>query len=88
LAPPERLDQYVKSGGVSVSMVDHFYDKIYHIHKLESQNPYLMKKAKEGHDILTEMMMAFIATFRLIDLNITGPIYGKLPYVQPKFKDF
>jgi uncharacterized protein len=88
IAPPERLQQYVNGGGVSVSMIEHFYDKIYHIHRLESQNSYLMEKAKERHNILTEMMMSFIATFRLLDLNLTGPIYGKLPYVEPKFKDY
>jgi HD superfamily phosphodiesterase len=38
------LENYVHSGGNSASVLDHFYDKLFHLHVVASQNPYLVRE--------------------------------------------
>lgn len=42
-ATEERLQEYINKGGKSISTVDHFYDKLLHVGKFQTTNPYYIK---------------------------------------------
>lgn len=56
VATPERFKAYK---GESRSMIDHYYDKLLHIHKMSSGNEHLEKRAKEEHKIMVDFVLAF-----------------------------
>nr|AEX62290.1 putative metal-dependent phosphohydrolase [Moumouvirus Monve] len=57
----ERFNKY-KSGHKSISMIDHYYDKLLHIGKLaylKSQNPYILKEAEKRNEIMIDFVLNF-----------------------------
>ena len=67
IATLDRLQQFVNRGGTSDSALDHFYDKLLHIHKMESGNPYLDRIALERHQVMVDFVLKltnFIQTNR------------------------
>ncbi|AQN68691.1 metal dependent phosphohydrolase [Saudi moumouvirus] len=57
----ERFNKY-KSGHKSISMIDHYYDKLLHIGKpacLRSQNPYILKEAEKRNEIMINFVLNF-----------------------------
>lgn len=57
LIDPERFNSYTKSE----TMIDHFYDKILHIHQplIQTGNPYLVKKAQERYNQVIDFLIEF-----------------------------
>ncbi len=58
VASPQRMEEY-KKGGYSASLIDHFYDKLLHIHHLSSGSTILRKEAEERREILVEFVLEF-----------------------------
>lgn len=61
IATPEKFDNYLRVKQ-SVSMMDHFYDKILHITSPEAilfDNPYLRREAQERHDYIVDFVLRF-----------------------------
>uniref|UniRef100_A0A6G6AD82 Hd superfamily phosphodiesterase n=1 Tax=Borely moumouvirus TaxID=2712067 RepID=A0A6G6AD82_9VIRU len=57
----DRFNKY-KSGHKSVSMIDHYYDKLLHIGKstnLRSQNPYILEEAKKRNEEMIEFVLNY-----------------------------
>lgn len=49
------LDDYIKSGGKSKSQIDHYYDKLLHLHVgIHIKNAYIEEQMKAGYGILKE----------------------------------
>jgi uncharacterized protein len=62
LATPERFAKYQSSGGGSVSMIDHYYDKLLSVARPPPeivQNPFLEKQAKESAGPLLKVCLIF-----------------------------
>lgn len=57
-ATPDRLIEYMKTGE-SNSLVDHFYDKILHIHKMVSRSTTLQTVANQRHVIMVNFVLEF-----------------------------
>ena len=60
-ATPERFDAYMK-GVNSISMIDHYYDKLLHIgrpEKLRSQNPYILRQAAKRNDVMASFVVDY-----------------------------
>ena len=51
-----RFDEYQKNKK-SISMIDHFYDKLLHLHKLSSGNKYLQEIADQRHTQMVEWLI-------------------------------
>jgi uncharacterized protein len=58
VASKERYDQY-KATGTSASLIDHFYDKLLHVHKLSSGCPELQEIANERRQIMVDFVLEF-----------------------------
>lgn len=56
IATPDRYKNYTKS---SVSMIDHYYDKLLHIGKFDSGNKYLDNLSKERQGLMEDVCLAF-----------------------------
>lgn len=56
IAPPHRFEQYQ---GRSDSMMDHFYDKLLHIHQMSSGFPYFLQKAQDLHREMIDFCLEF-----------------------------
>lgn len=56
IASPERFAGYK---GTSESMMDHFYDKLLHLHKIQTKNAYLKCEAKQRHSIIVDFCLDF-----------------------------
>ncbi|AGC02341.1 Metal dependent phosphohydrolase [Acanthamoeba polyphaga moumouvirus] len=57
----ERFNKY-KSGHKSISMIDHYYDKLLHIGKsacLRSQNTYILGEAEKRNEIMIDFVLNF-----------------------------
>jgi uncharacterized protein len=60
-ATSERFAAYMK-GARSVSMIDHYYDKLLHIgkpHCLRSQNPYILEEAARRNNVMTQFVIDY-----------------------------
>lgn len=60
-ANPERFAAYMR-GARSVSMIDHYYDKLLHIgkpHCLRSQNPYILEEAARRNNVMTQYVIDY-----------------------------
>lgn len=55
-AHPSRFENYQ---GVSISMIDHLYDKVFHLANIETDNPYFQEKIKERHQELIDFLLDF-----------------------------
>lgn len=64
VASEDRLREYMKTG-YSVSMIDHFYDKLLHIRKLSSGSLTLQKIADERHQIMVDFVLDFGRTGKI-----------------------
>ena len=60
------LDQYVKSGGVSNSMLDHFYDKLLHLHCRASSNEYILEECRERIGMMKNWILSTNKTILLV----------------------
>jgi len=61
IATPERFNAY-KTGVSSVSMIDHYYDKLLHIGKpgcLRSQNRYILDEAARRNHIMVQYVLDY-----------------------------
>lgn len=58
-ASPDKLENYLKRGGTSESLIDHMFDKVLHIHHLSSGSTILQKIADEGHAIIVNFVLEF-----------------------------
>jgi uncharacterized protein len=58
VATKERFQQY-QSNKESVSMIDHFYDKLLHLNEYPSGNEYLHKLGKERHSVVENFVLQF-----------------------------
>lgn len=56
IATAERYKEYK---GNSRSMIDHYYDKLLHIHKLDSGNEYLQRMANIRHDKMVNYVLNY-----------------------------
>ena len=56
IATPERFKNYT---GKSLSMIDHYYDKLLHLSNMHTQNQYLLNEAKKRHDIMVNFCLEF-----------------------------
>ena len=59
IATPEKLESYQRQGGFSASLIDHYYEKLLHIHRLSSGSPTLQKIADERHEVMVEFVLEF-----------------------------
>lgn len=78
------FDLYIKGGGKSASMIDHFYDKLFHLGAIGTTNPYLLKEACKRLQVMKEWL--FKANRFLSLLKIKEPIYGSkvaFPWLSP-----
>lgn len=60
-ATKERFDNYIR-GVKSISMIDHYYDKLLHIgqsQRLRSQNPYILQEANKRIDIMVQYVVDY-----------------------------
>lgn len=63
IATPEKFEGYMK-GKRSISMIDHYYDKILHIGKpeaLKSQNKYILEEAARRNDLMAQFVIDYWA---------------------------
>ena len=58
LATQERMQAYIERKE-SLSMIDHYYDKLLHIDQLGSENPYLSGIAKSRRQIMVDFLIEF-----------------------------
>lgn len=61
VATRERFDDY-KSGKKSISMIDHYYDKLLHIGNpeyLKSQNPYILQEAAKRNNLMIKYVLDY-----------------------------
>lgn len=58
IATPARFKQYSATGR-SQSMIDHFYDKLLHLHKFSANNEYLDREKMERHKTLVKVCLQF-----------------------------
>ncbi len=56
IASPERFANYV---GNSDSMIDHFYDKLLHIGKLDTPNPYYLSESSKRSQIMIDVCLYY-----------------------------
>jgi uncharacterized protein len=56
IATPERFKAYT---GGSLSMIDHFYDKLVHVSTLETKNPWLLKEAAIRRQVMIDFLFEF-----------------------------
>lgn len=76
-ATESRLKEYMKTG-YSISMIDHFYDKLLHIRHLSSGSKTLQKIADERHRIMVDYVLNFGKTGRIEWMGIkTDPKLSK-----------
>lgn len=62
VATPERFESYLMlraEGKTSLSLMDHVYDKLLHVHKMRSDNSYLKAEAEKRRDIMIEFCLLF-----------------------------
>ncbi len=52
-------ERFAKYSGTSQSMMDHFYDKLLHLSKMDTKNLYIQKEAITRHKVLTEFCLEF-----------------------------
>ena len=71
------LDSYIKSGGTSSCMVQHYFDKLLLIHEMASGDIDLQMMANHRAKAAKNWLLNFCGTLRL--LQISAPLYGK-PY--------
>lgn len=56
VAPPERFARY---NGESASMIDHYYDKLVHVARLESDNPFFHREALARRKVMLDFLFDF-----------------------------
>lgn len=59
VATPERFQAYT---GDSLSMIDHYYDKLLHLDKAASGNPYIKEALKSRLQVMMKIVLDFGAT--------------------------
>lgn len=77
VATENRLKEYMKIG-YSISLIDHFYDKLLHIRRLSSGSRTLQKLADERHCIMVNFVL---------DFGKTGAIDWHKYGINPESKD-
>jgi len=66
LVTPERFEQYRHNNGVSVSSIDHIYDKLLHICDVKTDSPYIDHQLSLGKQVLVDICINYGRYGRLL----------------------
>jgi uncharacterized protein len=75
IATPKRYQAYQNKAKESESMVDHFYDKLLHIGKADTMNPYLNEELRKGIQPMIDFCISFGKTGKI-------PLMDETPLVD------
>jgi len=59
IASPDRMAEYIRSGGKSKTMMDHFYDKLLHLGNFPVENEYFKRMCDERIEPLKDFALLF-----------------------------
>ena len=63
------LDDYVRSGGKSRSMMGHYIDKLGHLHTASSGDPHMQQLLDKGMQVLKQVYFQLSSVFRLVKIS-------------------
>ena len=62
----DKFQDYVKRGGGSKTMTDHYYDKLLHIGEMASGNEYLVKQSVVEYEYMVDWILKSNASFKVL----------------------